>query len=132
MQRNCLMQFPFLNIHWPSYKFLLALQRWYIDYSRIVQNKQNHYQLEVFSDQWWIIIIYGLKVTYSFLNVTILNRENCPEKRINLINLNETTLSHQASNEIKMIIFYSYLLPYLWSNLKYFLINHIEQIQDTE
>ena len=46
MQRSCLMQFPLLHTHWPSYKFLLALQRWYIDYRRIVQNKLKLYQFE--------------------------------------------------------------------------------------
>ena len=74
-----------------------------------------------------------MKITYSFLNVTILKRENCPETRINLINLSESNIKPYNSNENqKIIILHSYLLPCLWSDLNYLLINHIEQIQDTE
>ena len=45
-----------------------------------------------FQSIWKIIIIYGMKITYSFLNVTILKRENCPETRIKLINLSESNI----------------------------------------
>ena len=73
-----------------------------------------------------------MKITYSFLNVTILKRENCPETRIKLINLSESNIKIDSNENQKNIILHSYLLPCLWSDLNYLLINHIEQIQDTE
>ena len=63
---------------------------------------------------WKIIIIYGMKITYSFLNVTILKRENCPETRIKLINLSESNIKPSDRLQWKSKKYYtSFLLASL-------------------